>query len=195
MSVTFDSSPILSHRIRSGTQASDGTARTAPSVGAEQPCPSSAESPVTAPSSEAERGTDGEADEHALRRDGDERARAARAGRARSAAIEDRPGRRQLDGAEDPEARGHGLPQREQERDGKDQRRPASRRPRAARRRGARSEAWATRSRVVAGTEAWFRPPTTARVSSHSKRPGSARVDEGVVEQRRRAPRRSRPGS
>ena len=44
----FDSSPILNHRISSGTQASDGTARMAPSVGASRMSPRR-RGPTTAP--------------------------------------------------------------------------------------------------------------------------------------------------
>ncbi len=68
MSVIFDSSPILSHRMSSGTQASDGTARIAPEGRAEERCPTPATSPVRAPRTRPERRADGEADEHPLGR-------------------------------------------------------------------------------------------------------------------------------
>ena len=68
MSVIFDSSPILSHSRSSGTQASDGTARTAPSVGPKKRSHDRREAGDGA-QQQAQRGTDDEPDEHALRGD------------------------------------------------------------------------------------------------------------------------------
>ena len=67
MSVTLDSSPIFSHRISSGTHASEGTARIAPSVDPKKTSQTRAR-PVTRAQQQPQRGADGEPQQHPLRR-------------------------------------------------------------------------------------------------------------------------------
>ena len=110
MSVIFDSSPILSHRISSGTHASDGTARIAPSVGPEEHGPTSAKSPVDG----AEEQPSDAPMANPISTRWAEITMKPRACRARRARWQRRrpSGRRQLDDREPPE-RGRRLPEHE----------------------------------------------------------------------------------